>query len=223
MKLKWVNKRYVIFDFDGTIADTNSLHSAAFEEVLKPLGIVDFQYNTYMGRKTKEVFKDFFQSKAISYSEKEIEELTDKKQNLVRKLIVQKLEAYEGAIPFIRLLRNKGKILSVATSSSRTGVTLALNKLGLYEDFHYIITGDDVEKAKPSPEIYLKALKLANMQPVESIVIEDSISGSMAARQADLDVIIVNNKELSGEFCCTDFPYLVRDFVAADKETESKK
>jgi beta-phosphoglucomutase len=218
MKLKWDNKKYIIFDFDGTIADTNRLHSTAFQEVLKSLGILDFQYDTYMGRKTKEVFKDFFRSKAISYSEKEIEELTDRKQSLVRELIVQKLEAYEGAIPFIRLLRKKGKILSVATSSSRAGVTLALNKLGLYEDFHYIITGDDVEKAKPSPEIYLKALKLANMQPRESIVIEDSLSGSMAAKQAELDVIIVNNRELSGQFYCTDFPYLVRDFKEADSE-----
>jgi beta-phosphoglucomutase len=216
MKLKWDDRKYVIFDFDGTIADTNRLHSAAFEEVLTPLGISDFHYDFYMGRKTREVFKEFFRSKAISYSEKEIEDFTDRKQKLVRKLITQKLEAYEGAIPFIRLLRNKGKILSVATSSSRAGVTLALNKLGLYEDFQYIITGDDVEKAKPSPEIYLKALQLANMQPGESIVIEDSLSGSLAARQAELDVIIVNNKKLSNLYYCTDFPFLVRDFEEAE-------
>ncbi|WFR55590.1 HAD family phosphatase [Anaerocolumna sp. AGMB13025] len=212
MKLKWDKKKYVIFDFDGTIADTNRLHRAAFEEVMKSLGIFDFQYEIYMGRKTKEVFKDFFRSKEVSYSEKEIEEFTDRKQSLVRKLIAQKLEAYEGAIPFIRLLKEKGMTLSVATSSSRAGVTLALKKLGLYEDFQFIITGDDVEKAKPSPEIYLKALQLANMQPGESIVIEDSLSGSMAARQADLDVIVVNNKELVNQFYCTEFPYLVRDF-----------
>ncbi len=216
MKLKWDDIKYVIFDFDGTIADTNRLHSAAFEEVLNPLGISDFHYELYMGRKTKEVFKEFFQSKAISYTEREIEDFTDRKQRLVRKLITQKLEAYEGAIPFIRLLRNKGKILSVATSSSRAGVTLALNKLGIYEEFQYIITGDDVEKAKPSPEIYLRALQLANMQPGEAIVIEDSLSGSLAAKQAELDVIIVNNIELSGPYYCTDFPYLVRDFEEAE-------
>ncbi|WOO37926.1 HAD family phosphatase [Anaerocolumna sp. AGMB13020] len=216
MKLKWDNKKYVIFDFDGTIADTNRLHRAAFEEVLQPLGIFDFHYEAYMGRKTKEVFKDFFQSKTISYSEKEIEEFTDRKQKLVRKLITQKLEAYEGAIAFIRLLRNKGKILSVATSSSREGVTLALHKLGLYEEFHFIVTGDDVDKAKPSPEIYLKALQLANIQPWEAIVIEDSFNGSLAAKQAGLDVIIVNNKDLSSQYYCTEFPYLVRDF----EETE---
>jgi len=212
MKLKWDKKKYVIFDFDGTIANTNRLHETAFYEVMKSLGITDFTYELYMGRKTNEVFKDFLQSKGITVTEKEIEVLTKRKQSLVRKLMAEELEAYEGATEFIRLLRDKGKVLSVATSSSRTGVTLALKKLGLYNEFHFIITGDDVEKAKPSPEIYRRALELANMKPQEAIVIEDSLSGSLAAADAEIEVIIVNNKELRGQYYCTDFICLAEDF-----------
>ncbi|BCJ93993.1 haloacid dehalogenase [Anaerocolumna cellulosilytica] len=212
MKLKWDKKKYVIFDFDGTIADTNRLHRAAFLEIFKSLGIAEFEYELYMGRKTREVFKEFLQSKSVSKTEKEIIALTDRKQSLVRKRMTEEVEAYEGAIEFIRLLRDKGKILSVATSSSRIGVTLALKKLGIYNDFHFIITGDDVKKAKPSPEIYKNALQLANMKPQEAIVIEDSLSGSLAASGADIEVIIVNNKELRGQYYCTDFICLAEDF-----------
>lgn len=206
-----IKKRCVIFDFDGTIADTNSLHSAAFKKVFEALNVHNFQYEAYMGRKTVEVFRDFLLSQNIQYSNEKIAELVTLKQTIVRKLMVSQLEAYDGAVECINHLKEKGTILVIATSSSRQGVTLALNKLGLLDKFHYLITGDDVEKAKPSPEIYIKALELANVQPEEAVVIEDSISGAIAATQAKIEVIIVNNEKLNNQFYCTSFQYLLED------------
>lgn len=207
-------KKCVIFDFDGTIADTNKLHSAAFKKVFETLHIHNFQYESYTGRKTIEVFQDFLQTQNIKYSPEKIVELVALKQTTVRELMVSQLEAYDGAIDYINTLKEKGIILVIATSSSREGVSLALRKLGIFDKFNYIITGDDVKKAKPSPEIYIKALKIANVRPWEAVAIEDSISGAIAATKAKLSVIIVNNEKLSEQFYCTSFQALLENTKA---------
>ena len=210
------HKEYVIFDFDGTIADTNTLHAAAFHEVFESIHIHDFKYEDYMGRKTVEVFKDFLKSRDLPYTSKEIESLTALKQSTVRKLMLSQLKAYDGAIEVIRYLKAIGTTLIITTSSSRKGVHLALRQLGLLDSFDYIITGDDVEKAKPSPEIYFKTLQLAHIQPEEAIVIEDSIHGAKAAQEANLQVVIVNNDQLSDQFYCTSFQEILMDLKAGD-------
>lgn len=209
MKPVSINKKCVIFDFDGTIADTNRLHSTAFNKVFEELGIARFSYEMYMGRKTSEVFRDFFRAEYLSYSDSEIEELVALKQRLARGLMDSQLTAYEGAVEVIERLQASETILLVATSSSREGVTLALKKLGLLDRFVHILTGDDVRAAKPSPEIYRQALELARVKPEEAVVIEDSISGAIAGTRAGIEVIIVNNDDLSDQFYCTNFKELL--------------
>lgn len=211
MILRWDKKRYFIFDFDGTIADTSLLHAEAFNEVFRTLGISNFQYDVYKGRKTVEVFNDFFKMNGLIFSDEELANFVRKKQETARRLMKYELKAFDGAIEFIKLLKQKEYILAIATSSSKKGVTLALDRLGIYHTFDYILTGDDVVNAKPSPDIYLKSLNAASILPQESVVVEDSASGAIAAGNAHIDVIIVNNNSLEKSYCCTDFNSLISE------------
>lgn len=216
MKPVSLNKKCVIFDFDGTIADTNRLHAAAFDKVFEELGVAHFSYETYMGRKTSEVFREVLRAERLSCSETEIERLVSLKQGLARGLMASQLTAYEGAAEVIERLQANGTILIVATSSSRAGVTLALNKLGLLDRFLHVVTGDDVKEAKPSPDIYRQALELACVNPEEAVVIEDSVSGAVAGMRAGIEVLIVNNDELRDQFYCTSFKKLLESLNEHD-------
>lgn len=208
-----INKQCVIFDFDGTIADTNSIHAQAFQKVFELLHIDHFDYEEYMGRKTIEIFKDFFNNQNLNYSEDRIVEMVKQKQALARELIQTQLESYDGAISFLKLLKQKGKLLVLATSSSRRGVSAALEKLGIYDQFDYILTGDDVKMSKPDPEIYLKSLQIAKVEAADAVVIEDSLSGALAAQGAGIEVIIVNNRKMEESYYFTSFPKLIDELI----------
>jgi beta-phosphoglucomutase len=213
MKPISIDKKCVIFDFDGTIADTNSIHAKAFQRVFELLYIDNFHYEEYMGRKTIEVFKDFFYTQNLSYSEDRIVQMVMQKQSLARELMQTQLESYDGAIRFLKLLKQKGKLLVLATSSSRGGVSTGLKKLGIYEQFDYILTGDDVEMAKPDPEIYLKSLQCVKVKADDAVVIEDSLSGAIAAQRAGIEVIIVNNSKMEKSYYFTSFQKLINELV----------
>lgn len=209
MTLKWNRKKYFIFDFDGTIADTNSLHSKAFKEVFRSIGVSDFNYENYKGKRTYDVFYDYLRCRGMNFSNSDIQILVEKKQLIARELMETEITTFDGAIEFIGLLKQKGYILAIATSSSRKGVTLALNVLGIYSMFDYIITGEDIAHAKPSPDIYLKALKVAGIPSEEAIVFEDSESGVQAAESAGLEVVKVNSN-CSQSYYCADFSTLIK-------------
>ncbi|OYP60804.1 hypothetical protein CG709_00045 [Lachnotalea glycerini] len=114
---------------------------------------------------------------------------------------------------FLKLLKQKGKILVLATSSSREGVSVGLKKLGIYEQFDYILTGDDVKMAKPDPEIFLKSLQLVNVKADEAVVIEDSLSGALAAQRANIEVIIVNNRKMGKSYYFTSYSKLINELI----------
>ncbi|PXV95617.1 beta-phosphoglucomutase [Lachnotalea glycerini] len=213
MKPISINKKCAIFDFDGTIADTNSIHAKAFQMVFELLYIDNFHYEEYMGRKTIEVFKDFFHTHNLNYSEDKIVQMVKLKQSLARELMLTQLVSYDGAISFLKLLKQKGKILVLATSSSREGVSVGLKKLGIYEQFDYILTGDDVKMAKPDPEIFLKSLQLVNVKADEAVVIEDSLSGALAAQRANIEVIIVNNRKMGKSYYFTSYSKLINELI----------
>jgi len=177
-------RKLLIFDFDGTVADTTPLHKAAFEKVLNPLKI-PVDYPKIAGMKTRDAMRLLCgQSKVFNLplSEHQIDSLVSAKQKCVRSLICDHLQPIPEIDAFLRWARSRYH-LAMYSSGSFASVSLALAKLGYSDWFEPLLCAEDVVCAKPEPEGFLKVLALTGLRPCDSIVFEDSWAGLEAARR----------------------------------------
>jgi len=182
-------KRLLIFDFDGTVADTTPLHTAAFSQVLAPLGI-PVDYPSIAGLKTWDAIRKCLDGAGRILPDSEVQALVITKQNLVRKMITQGLEPLPGVDEFLRWARPRYQ-MAMATSGSRGTVSLALEKLGYTGWFDPLVCADNVTRAKPDPEGFLKVLQITCVPANATLVFEDSQAGFTAAEAAGLNFIDV--------------------------------
>lgn len=183
------NAKFLIFDFDGTIANTSPLHEAAFQRIFKPLKI-SINYYEIAGKSTKEAIVHILKKNNLKLDTSEINKLIIKKQSLVREEI--KYSSTFQTIPFVTDFIKKAYELyplGIASSGSRKTVELALKRLDLIDFFSYTLCCEDVKKAKPSPEIFLKIINLAKFNREEALIFEDSNDGIKASNAAKIPVI----------------------------------
>lgn len=185
-----VGKQLLIFDFDGTIADTGALHAAAFEKVLSRLGII-VHYPFIAGMKTADAIKCCANMHGLELTTDQIRELQIAKQSVVRELIGLQLMPIPDADWFL-LWAKQHYYLSMASSGSRETVKLSLNKLGLTDWFNPLVCADDIERAKPYPDSFLKVLSLTGYKPHQALIFEDSEAGLAAAEAAGISCIHIN-------------------------------
>lgn len=179
----------LIFDFDGTLADTTPLHAAAFTEVLAPLGIA-VDYPSIAGLQTLDAMRQCLNRAGRALDEAMLASLVMAKQKCVRQMIGQSLQPLPGAHAFLHWARPRYQ-LAMVTSGSRGTISLALEKLGYTSWFDPLICADDVERGKPAPEGFLMALQLTGVSASEALVFEDSEAGFQAAAQAGLGYVDV--------------------------------
>lgn len=182
-------KALLIFDFDGTVADTSPLHALAFAQVLAPLQ-VPVHYESIAGLRTADAMRMCASSAGVELAASQLEELVAAKQRLVRQMIARELRPLPGVDAFLRWARPRYR-LSMATSGSRGTVELALNKLGYDRWFDPLVCAEDVPRAKPHPDLFLRVLALTGCPPQQALVFEDSEAGMASARAAGIHHIDV--------------------------------
>ncbi|MDX9784850.1 MAG: HAD family phosphatase [Spirochaetia bacterium] len=96
-----------------------------------------------------------------------------------------------GLIELLDGLARAAVPLAVATSTTRPRVLPLMKKAGILERFDFLICGDEVEKPKPDPEIYLKAITRLGVKPAACLVLEDSLAGVAAAHAAGAPILMV--------------------------------
>lgn len=185
----------VIFDMDGCIADTQGLYEVGWAAALKEFGI---ELELERARS--------WTGCGTSFIDGEIDKLTQDPaltQEVRRRreaFILQMAE--EGKIspkPYAKelltYLKSRGLKLVLATSSQKKRAEKILKSCELYDFFDVLLFEDYVEKAKPDPDIYLKALEEGNLTREEALVFEDSVVGAMAGIRAGLRVMYVPEPE----------------------------
>lgn len=191
-------KTLLIFDLDGTIADSSSLHRKSFVGSFAPYGI-EVDYPSIAGLTTAAAVDRLAKDGGIELTPEQREALIADKQHRARSLIKSELEPIEGSIEFIRRAQSRF-ILSICTSASRQTASLALERLGISDCFESIFTAADVAIGKPSPAMFLKCLRCHGTIPESALVFEDSDSGLQAARAASIDALkIVSGRPEAGE------------------------
>lgn len=174
----------MVFDLDGVLIDSTPSHRAAFEEVLAPLGVSDFDYSPYAGWRTNEVMEAELRRIGRAPEPCLIAALAERKTLLARAKLAETNPVKAGCPEVLQRLSAMGYALALASSGSQGTVEAFLhtNQCGRY--FQSVLTAADVMRAKPDPEIYQKTFAALNLPPDACVVIEDAVSGIEAARRA---------------------------------------
>ena len=203
MKINFLNFKLIFFDFDGVIVDTEWQHFAAFNEILSNYGIkiTKKEYmEEYLAYDDKGCFVKVFKNKQNKdLSKTEVQNLIKQKTEILMEKIREKIKVYYDAIKFINFLSKNFKDikLCIVSGALKQEILFILKKLNLDKKFFLIISAEDVNKGKPSPEPFLIAKKktenLLNkkFKKDKILVIEDSINGVKAAKKAGFDVLAV--------------------------------
>jgi len=182
----------VIFDLDGVLVDSESLAWDAWRAVLSPFAIevTTIDIAAITGR----TFAD-------SYAHFAPRGLPDRAQvgDLLDVEIERRLESsllpFEDAFDVVEVLHDRGVPLAVATSSSRARLDISLDTAGLGDWFGATAAGDEVQRGKPAPDVYLLAAERLAVDPTTCIAVDDTQVGIDAARAAGMFVVGVQRGE----------------------------
>lgn len=185
-------KKLLIFDFDGTLADTSPLHAQAFSEVFAPFGVA-VDYAQIAGLPTEDAVDLIAARAGIRLSREQRSGLVEEKRERARRLVTTELKPLPGSLEFVLAARGTHSLM-LCTSGSRGTIELSLGVLGIQGVFDAAITADDVAKGKPHPDPFLKVLEHGRSRPEDALVFEDSASGLAAASAAGIDCIQIGSQ-----------------------------
>jgi len=181
----------VIFDWDGTLADTKRFVVNSFQKVLREIKceVSDEFIERRIGIGPRNTLKDALRAANMPFDEKMIDKLEKKKIKIQMELI-KNMNLFEGAIDLLGSLHGKVKI-AIATMSNRKVIDKLLDVKGIGKYFDVVITADEVLQPKPNPEVFLKCATELKCQPEKCVVVEDSIFGLRAAKEANMKCIAI--------------------------------
>ncbi len=182
--------RAVVFDMDGLLLDTETLwHEAEVELFARHGDEFTWEDKLAVIGTNREITGRYFAQRLGGTPERGLE-LVDEMIELMHARVKQAVDARPGAVELVTKLRELPDVrLGLASNSPRHLVDSALASAHLIDAFDAIVTSDDVEHAKPDPDIYLLACERLGVRPGETLALEDSASGVAAAKAAGLTCI----------------------------------
>jgi HAD superfamily hydrolase (TIGR01509 family) len=174
----------VIFDMDGVLVDSHASHTIAWRKLLLLHGKQMMESHVELvrsGRKKDELLQWFLGDLTTD----QLRACGQEKDAFFREQMGN-LAAIAGVQELLAELSRTGVPMAVASCGGRARVCRILELLQINQHFRLVITGDDVTQGKPDPEIYLQAAEQLRVQPAESLVFEDSVSGILAATAAGM-------------------------------------
>lgn len=183
--------RAIIFDLDNVLVSSRLVHYEAFAEALLQIKNINLSWHEheekYDGLSTKKKLEIMVNNGIIADSEQE--SISTLKQQLTKNCLPKHISPSERIRGLLITLRGRGYKIACASNAIRNSVEESLVLLGVRDLFDFVLSNDDVIEPKPSPEIYIKTMSRLNVQPTETLILEDSPHGRAAAYASGAHVL----------------------------------
>jgi HAD superfamily hydrolase (TIGR01509 family) len=184
--------KLVIFDLDGVLVEAKNIHYDALNEALGEEYAISWadHLSTYDGLKTNQKLEMLSERKGLPIELHK--EIWEGKQKLTLQKL-KELKPNQTLQSVMDALVEDGYKIAVCSNSIRKTVLTVLSKLGIMEFMDYIISNEDVQNSKPHPEMYWRAISKMGCLPEETLIVEDSPYGLLAANRSNAHVLRVKN------------------------------
>lgn len=186
-----IRLKALIFDLDGTLADTESISMQSWRAAGLELGleVTDELIHSIVGCNSAEFTRRL---KASIHPTEQVDTLIDTANRYYHKFLDSGcVQPRPGAVEIVNWARVKGVRMAVATSSGPLGAPKKLRQIGVWDSMEIVCHGNEVTHSKPHPEIYQLALERLGLDPEYCVAIEDSPNGLRSAASAGLRTILV--------------------------------
>jgi beta-phosphoglucomutase len=183
----------VVWDVDGTLVDTAEQHFRAWQrlaaEIGKPFTRADFAAT--FGMRNPEIIRKLFDPDA---TDEQCAEIGGRKEEYYRESVrEQGVELLPGAARLLEEFAAAGWPQAVGSSAPPGNLDLLLGVTDTRRYFAAVVTGDDVTRGKPDPQVFLAAAKMLGVEPARCVVIEDAVAGVEAAKAGGMRCVAVTN------------------------------
>jgi HAD superfamily hydrolase (TIGR01549 family) len=177
-----MDRRGVIFDVDGTLVDSNYLHTRAWAQAFEEAGerVPTYRIHRAIGMGSQQLIEEL--------TGREQPELSDLHSSYYRELRGE-LRAFDGAADLLREVAGRGGTVVLATSAKPDELETLLKVLDAGDAVHHVVSSKDVEAAKPEPDLFAAGLETGRLDARRAVVVGDSLWDVEAAARSELRCI----------------------------------
>ena len=184
-------KKYILFDHDGVLVETEQWYYLANKRALASLGI-DLPRDAYLANMAKGV-SAWEAARVSGISESEFRRGRELRNRYYQEYLMTEDIEIEGVLETLAVLAGEYR-MGIITTSKRPDFALVHERRSILDHMEFYLTREDYERAKPHPEPYLKGLQRFGAAAAETVVVEDSARGLKSAIAAGIDCIVVANE-----------------------------
>lgn len=183
--------RTVLWDMDGTIADTEELHFLAWQQTMEMIG-VEYPYAAFLadfGKNNREILR---RELGENTPDTRIVEISRGKERIFRELVREHgVKLLPGVAHWLEELHRAGVRQVVSSSGAMANIAALVAHLEIGDHFQALMSGYGLPRGKPHPAIFLNSAAAVGVTPAHCIVVEDSLAGIESARRAGMASIVV--------------------------------
>lgn len=190
----------VIFDLDGLLIDSEIVSYKIYKEILNQFGhrfsIEEYAQN-FSGKTEVKNVTNLIDTYNLPWT---VEVGLDNVLKVEDKFINEGIDLKTGVKKLLTYLKDNNLKIAIASSSTRDRALTILRQHNIVEYFDEFVFGNDIEKGKPNPDIFLKACDKISVNPEECLVLEDSESGIQVAYSANIPVICIPDMKVPNQY-----------------------
>lgn len=217
-QVEWRAYEAVLWDLDGVITPTASVHEVAWAKLFAPWGFTNEDYRTYVdGKPRYDGVRSFTSARGLSLSDDEVIAMGDRKDELFRELLERDgVDPYPGTMAVVDELDRLG--IGQAIVSSSRNARPVLEAAGLGDRFAHVVDGVRIVEeglaGKPAPDMFLRAAALLGVAPVDAAVVEDASSGVAAGVAGGFGLVLGVDRGSNRDALLASGAHLVVDDLA---------